>query len=51
MILIVEARAVIDLVTPPKKNGLTRRPSFLGLVEVARIELASGSTLQSGLHA
>jgi len=34
-----------------KKNGATRAPSVLLLVEVARIELASGSTPQSGLHA
>jgi hypothetical protein len=34
-----------------KKNGPTRGPSFLVMVEVARIELASGSVPQSGLHA
>jgi len=37
--------------TGGKKNGATRAPSVLLLVEVARIELASGSTPQSGLHA
>ena len=36
---------------PGKENGPTRRPSFFSLVEVARIELASGSAPQSGLHA
>ncbi len=34
-----------------KKNGRSQRPSFGQMVEVARIELASGSPLQSGLHA
>jgi len=34
-----------------KENGPGSGPSFVEVVEVARIELASGSPLQSGLHA
>jgi len=34
-----------------KENGPRSGPSFFEMVEVARIELASGSPLQSGLHA
>ena len=34
-----------------QENGPARGPLFFGLVEVARIELASGSAPQSGLHA
>ena len=34
-----------------KRNGPRSGPSFSSLVEAARIELASGNTTQSGLHA
>jgi hypothetical protein len=35
----------------PKENGPAKGPSFLVMVEVARIELASEGAPQSGLHA